>query len=436
MQVDFNAINAVTKEITIQVPAAEVEKSWEQHLRKTARSAEVPGFRKGKAPLAMVERMYADRIKEYFLQDSVNDYFEVAAKEHDINYLLFPDVKDVQWEKGSDMLIKIEIEHEPEMEFKQLDNLKVPHTPISLEEEIDRNLEEMKNQNGRVIDVDIAAENDHVDVAYTLTLNAEELKLNASLFAGTTPETRAIEELIGKKTGDVIETELSGMAIKLTSRNSSLSLDNDDMYPVSIMVNSISRMQYPELDDDFAKDMEFDSMAAMRAKLAEDMRLANEHKNLDAQNFAIVSKLFIDNKFDLPMKTINYLAAKEAEQSPHAQYRQYLEYQYRMQISQELITMYVLKNLRKVVDLEITDAMTEEYITHEAILADNTVEAYKGRKKDEIASDDYRDGVRNFFILRKLAETADFFVPEPEAEENAVEDAMLVDEEPETPKED
>jgi len=88
------------------------------------------------------------------------------------------------------------------------------------------------------------------------------------------------------------------------------------------------------------------------------------------------------------------------------------------------------------VDLEITDAMTEEYITHEAILADNTVEAYKERKKDEIASDDYRDGVRNFFILRKLAETADFFVPEPEAEENAVEDAMLVDEEPETPKED
>ncbi|MCD8480928.1 MAG: hypothetical protein LRZ88_12460 [Candidatus Cloacimonetes bacterium] len=278
MQVDFNAINAVTKEITIQVPAADVAVAWEKHLRKTARSAEVPGFRKGKAPLAMVERLYAERTTEYFLQDCVNDYFDAAAKEHDINYLLFPDVKDVQWEKGTDMTIKIEIEHEPHLEFKQLEGLKVPYTPISLDDEIDKNLEELKNQNGRVVDVEEAIENDHVDVEYTLKIGGEEIKLSASLFAGENPEARALPELIGKKTGDVIEAELSGMSIKVTSRNTALDLDNATKYPVSVMVNAISRMQYPELNDDFAKDMEFDSMQALRAKLAEDMRLANENK--------------------------------------------------------------------------------------------------------------------------------------------------------------
>lgn len=427
MQVDFNAINAVTKEITIQVPAADVAVAWEKHLRKTARSAEVPGFRKGKAPLAMVERLYAERTTEYFLQDCVNDYFDAAAKEHDINYLLFPDVKDVQWEKGTDMTIKIEIEHEPHLEFKQLEGLKVPYTPISLDDEIDKNLEELKNQNGRVVDVEEAIENDHVDVEYTLKIGGEEIKLSASLFAGENPEARALPELIGKKTGDVIEAELSGMSIKVTSRNTALDLDNATKYPVSVMVNAISRMQYPELNDDFAKDMEFDSMQALRAKLAEDMRLANEHKNIDGQNFAVVGKLYVDNNFELPMKTIQYLAAKEAENSPHQQYRQYLEYQYKMQISQEMVTMYILKNLREQVELEVTDEMMEEYITHEAILADNTVEAYKERKKDEIASEDYRDGVRNYFILRKLAATADFFIPEPEQADDQIEDAQLVD---------
>lgn len=427
MQVDFKQMNAVTKEITIQVPSEEVQKAWDKHLRKTAKSAEVPGFRKGKAPLVMVERMYADRMQEYFIQDSVNDYFDAAAKEHDIDYLLFPDVKDVNWEKGNDMIIKIEIEHEPELEFTQLDGMKVPFTPLSLDSEIDKYLEELRKQNGRVVDVDEAIENDHVDVEYTLKIAEEELKLNASLYAGDSPETRSLPELIGKKTGDVLEAELSGMAIKLTSRNSSLNLDSDADYPVSIMVNSISRMSYPEYNDELAKDLEFDSMEAMRAKLAKDMRLANEHKNQDIENFAIVGKLFLDNKFDLPMKTINYLAAKEAEKSPHAQYRQYLEYQYRMQISQEMLTVYILKNLRKYVEFEITDEMTEEYIAHEAILADNTVEAYKERMKDEIAGEDHPDAVRNFFILRKLAETAEFYIPEPEVETEQIEDAQLVE---------
>ncbi|MDD2543092.1 MAG: trigger factor [Candidatus Cloacimonetes bacterium] len=429
MQVELKAINSVTTEVNIQVPSSEVEQSWEKHLRKTARNAEVPGFRKGKAPLSMVERAYADRIKEYFLQDSVNEYFETAAKEHNLEYLLFPDVKDVQWEKGQDMMIKIELEHEPVVSFKQLDGLKVPYHPVSLDEEVSRYLEELRNQNARVVDVEEAIENDHIDVEYTLSLNAEELQLNASLFAGDNPETRAIPELIGKKTGDILDTELKGKMIKLTSRNSSVTLDNDTLYPVKVMVNSISRMQYPELDDDFAKDMEFESMEAMKTKIADDMRLVNEHKNLNVENFSIIGKLFIDNRFDLPKKTIDYLADKEAENSPHPEYRQYLKYQYQMQISQDLINMYILRNLRQNMPQEISAEMMEEYFKHSAILEDITVEAYKEKHKDEISEEDFSQNVQNYFILRKLAETADFYIPEPEEQKDEIEDAQLVEEE-------
>ena len=55
------------------------------------------------------------------------------------------------------------------------------------------------------------------------------------------------------------------------------------------------------------------------------------------------------------------------------------------------------------------------------------MEAYKERKKVEIASEDYRVGVSNYFILRKLAATADFFIPEPEQADDQIEDAQLVD---------
>lgn len=421
MQVEFNAINAVSKEIIITVPADEATQAWEKFLRKAAKQVEVPGFRKGKAPLSLIERSHGPMLTEHFLKDSVSDFFEAAAKEHDINYLLFPDVKDVQWEINSDLMIKIEIEHEPVLNFAQLDHLDVPYNPITLDSEVDKYLEELKQNSGTVIDVEQAQENDHVSVELTITLAGEELVRNASFFAGSYPERRALPELIGKKVGDTLDKEISGTDIKLVSRDASLNLSNDTAYPVKIMVNSIERMQYPELNDDFAKDMDFDDMAAMRAKISEDMRLANEHKNLDVMNYAIVSKLFVDNNFDLPMKTISYLAEQEAQKHPNREYHKFLEYQYRMQISQEMVTMYILNQLRNQIEIDITDDMVEEYIKHEAILADNTVDAYKEAHKEEIATQEYKNGVRNFFILRKLAETANYFVPEPEKQDEIIE---------------
>ncbi|MDD3103790.1 MAG: trigger factor [Candidatus Cloacimonetes bacterium] len=434
MQVDFNAINAVTKEITITVASEEVSKAWDKYLSKAARKLEVAGFRKGKAPLKLIERVHGDSLQERFLQDRVSDYFTKASEEHEIKYLLFPDVKDVDWEKGSDMIIKIEIEHEPALDFKQLDNLDVPHNPILLDDEVNKYLEELKQQSGVVIDVEKAEPTDLVEVELTLKLPDEDIVKNASFFAGEEPARRALPELIGKGIGDTLETELEGTNIKLVCQDSNVNIDNEESYPVKLMVNSISRMQLPELNDDFAKDMEFDSMQAMRAKIADDMRLANQHKNIDAKNYYIVGKLFEDNQFELPMKTIEYLAHEEAQKYGDSPQLMYIEYQLRMKISQELVEMYILSNLRNKIEITVTDEMRQEYLTHRAILEDHTVEAFKEKYKDEIAAGDFEIGVKNYFILRKLAETANFFVQEPEAEEQEIPEAEIESVEEEQPQ--
>jgi FKBP-type peptidyl-prolyl cis-trans isomerase (trigger factor) len=434
VQVDFNAINAVTKEITITVASEEVSKAWDKYLSKAARKLEVAGFRKGKAPLKLIERVHGDSLQERFLQDRVSDYFTKASEEHEIKYLLFPDVKDVDWEKGSDMIIKIEIEHEPALDFKQLDNLDVPHNPILLDDEVNKYLEELKQQSGVVIDVEKAEPTDLVEVELTLKLPDEDIVKNASFFAGEEPARRALPELIGKGIGDTLETELEGTNIKLVCQDSNVNIDNEESYPVKLMVNSISRMQLPELNDDFAKDMEFDSMQAMRAKIADDMRLANQHKNIDAKNYYIVGKLFEDNQFELPMKTIEYLAHEEAQKYGDSPQLMYIEYQLRMKISQELVEMYILSNLRNKIEITVTDEMRQEYLTHRAILEDHTVEAFKEKYKDEIAAGDFEIGVKNYFILRKLAETANFFVQEPEAEEQEIPEAEIESVEEEQPQ--
>jgi trigger factor len=417
VQVDFNQINAVTKEINVTVEADTVKKAYEKYLRKASRDIAIPGFRKGKAPLNMVERMHADKIKEYFMKDYVDEVFDEIGKEHDLHYLLFPEVKEMNWEKDQDMTLKIEIEHEPDLQFKQLEGLTVPHKPQLLEDEVAKYIEQLRQENGRMIDVETAEKDDYVALEMTFQHGSEHFTREGMLFAGDGVNNRSLEALVGTKTGDQLEVKIPGRAIKLAVKDSALPLENDFEYGVKLMVNSITRMQYPEVDDEFAKDMEFDSLEQMKTKIAEDMKLKNEHVNINIDNFSIISKLYVDNNFDLPHKTIEYLAEQEADKLNNPAYKQYLMYQYRMQIAQEMVSMYIMSNLRKAVPLEINSEMVEEYIIHEAILEDISAEAYKEKYKEEIDKESFKLGIENYFILRNIAKTCDFVIQEDPVEE-------------------
>lgn len=432
MQVEFKPINGTSKEITITVPAERVNKAYEKYLHKAAKKITIPGFRTGKAPLSMVERQHADSLMDYFYKDFVDEVFDEAAVEHDIHYLLFPEVKDIIWEKGADMILKIEVEHEPTIDFVQLEGLNVPYQPQILDEEVDNYLLSLSQENGRVEDIEIAEDNDMVQAEISFKHGGESYTRNAVLYAGETGALRILEGLIGVKTGDKLELPIAGRGIKLATQDASLPLENDFEYPCSLVVNSITRTKYPELDDEFAKDMEFDSMEQMRAKIAEDMKLHIEHVNINRENAGIVNKLFQDNKYDMPYKTINYLAAQEADKIENPEYRKFYEYQYQMQITQEMIYIYTLNNLRRVMPLEVTEEMMEEYLRHEAILSDMSVEAYKEANKDDIGTEQFADAAQNFFILRKIAESSSFFVPEPVPEEEILEETEFTNDTEET----
>ena len=414
MQVSINPINASSKAIDITVEPERVDKYYQKYLKKAAQELVVPGFRKGKAPLSMVERLYADRIEDYFQKEVVDDVFEEAVKEHDIHFLLYPEIKDIKWAKGSEMNIQIEIEVEPELEFKQLDNLKVPYTPILLDEEVNRYLEELRQEHSVMVDVETAEAEDEIASEISLEIEGNSYTVNFTFYAGDSKPFRSFPELVGAKTGDVVDVNVSGKLIIYGMREIDAKIDPETSYPAKIMVNSVMRKQVPVLDDDFAKDMEFDSMEQMRAKIADDMRLKNEHLNINGRNQAVISKLFIDNNFELPMKTLRYLAEQQTSKIADEQTKAYYLYQYQMQIAQEMINVYIMNNLRKAMPLEITEEMQTEYYTHEAILDDKTVEAWKEANQKDISDETYKDVVQGYFLLKQIADTSEFFVPEPE----------------------
>ncbi len=423
MQVDIKQLNPTSQEISLTVEKQKVDEAYQKYLKKAAKNVEIPGFRKGKAPLAMVTRIHGDSIKEYFEKDFIDEAFSEAARENDIHFLMYPEVKELEWEPGNDMNIKLEIEHEPKVEIKQTEGLEVPFKPLELEMEVDNFINKLAEENTTAIDADTAQANDKVNAELSFEKAEHEHTYTVDLFAGEELPQRSFKDLVGVKTGNAIELELTGSQIKLLSMDKHLALDGEEKFACKILVNSILRYKKPDVDDEFAKDMDFANLEEMRAKIAEDMRLNLEHRNIEGQNGAIIGKIFKDNPFPLPPKTLRYIVDEQVQQLD-PKFRELLYQYYIQNIVQEMTSMYVIKALRESSNIELTNEMLDEYIEHRAILEDKSAGAFKEKNSETINSDDFKESARTYFILRDIAASSEFTEPVEEPEDTSVQNGQ------------
>lgn len=429
MQVEFKAIHDSSKEVIITIAADVVSKDWEKHLVRSSRRVQVPGFRKGKAPAHLVERNFGMALLEDFYNNSVDKYFKEAVKEHEINYLLYPEVKDIEWEKGKDMVLTIEIEHEPTVEFKQLEGLRVPLYDYPLEKEVEDYLMTLSRENARTMDVEGVEAGDKAELEISFDHEGERLSHNATADVPALAEegeSDALTALIGLKTGDKTELNLDGSTIMGLIGEGTPDLESEAIYPVEAMLNSATRVVYPEIDDEFARDMEYDDLSMMREKVSEELKLANEHKNINNKHDSMIVRLYEENRFEMPMKTMQHIASQAAEEFPHEELRQYLMQQYMMQVHSEFLKSYILKSLRVALPIEVTDEMLEEFYTHQAILQGMPMEAYKDKIEKEQSEEARKENPLNYFTLQKLAEMVEFYTPEP-TPEAGIEDAEVLE---------
>jgi trigger factor len=419
VQVDVKAINAAKKEILLTVEAERTQKAYNKYLSKAAKDISIQGFRPGKAPIQMVERAYGEKIKDYFYKDFIDEVFTEAAKEHDFHYLLQPEIKEINWQPGSEMTIKVELETEPEVSFKQVEGLTVPYKPLELNDEVDLYIEELRKENATVVDVETEiVENDEVEFEVKCLLDNQEAVQNYTTHVNAQHEPELTAAALGKKIGDSFTIKLPHEYIHHIYKDHAHSKHEGEV-EASFMVNSVRRTRLPELDDEFAKDLEFASVKEMKKKISSELEEKNRLKNQNIKINALITKLYIDNRFDLPENTIQYIAERELDQYKitDAQWRKYYELQIRYQIMQDFINMYMMKELRKQYPLEVTDEVIEKYIEHEAILSDQKVEEWKEKHKKTLEDENFRETVLNYMILNKIAETCTFEIAKDEPAE-------------------
>ena len=294
--------NEVKLEITVE--AEKFENAMKKVYFQNAKYINIPGFRKGKAPMNIVEKYYGAQI---FYEDAFNDVatqaYDEALEENKIDVVSRPTVDIIQMEKGKDVIFSAIVQVKPEVKlgkYKGIDIKKIEY-PVK-DEDIEKELKKMQEKNARLITIeDRALENG--DIA---TIDFEGFT-DGVPFEGGKAEGHELE--IGS--GAFIpgfEEQLVNMKIdeekeiKVTFPKEYFSKDLAGKEATfKVKLHEIKKKELPQLDDEFAKDVsEFDTLEELKTDIKNKMEKDNEQKvKYETEESAI--KAVCDNvKIDIP----------------------------------------------------------------------------------------------------------------------------------------
>ena len=271
--------NEVKFEITVE--AAKFEDAMKKVYFKSAKYFNIPGFRKGKAPMQIVEKYYGPEI---FYEDAFNEVaqeaLEEAVEENKLDVVSRPEVDVKQMEKGKDLIFTVVMQTKPEAEVSKYKGIEIKKVEYNVtDEDVEHELHHMQEHNSRLISVDDRA----VESGDTTTIDFEG-SVDGVPFEGGKAENYDLE--IGSNTFiPGFEDQIIGMKIdeekdvkvKFPEEYFSKELAGKDAV-FKVKLHEIKRKELPTIDDEFAKDVsEFDTLKELKASIKE--KLEEENKN-------------------------------------------------------------------------------------------------------------------------------------------------------------
>jgi trigger factor len=303
-------INGCLAKFNVVVPAARVTEEYEKRLKIVMKSAELPGFRVGRAPRNLVDIYFGDKIKQKIIQDIVVEAYTEGVKQENIYPLTSPSIVDLQYEKGKDMCFSMLFEIRPKIEFDNYRNLSLTKTVEEVtEEQIDAELKLLQDKFAKLVDVKNdrgIKEGDVVIVDFEYSVNGRKNKKENDIIevGGRSFLPEFEQKLLGAKRGE---------SLKFT-----LSIPKDFINPemagqdviFNVIIKEQKEKQLPPLDDEFAKDVgEYETLEELKQAIRKECIEASEQNAIKELKKNIQDILVERCDFPLP----NVLVKEEVE---------------------------------------------------------------------------------------------------------------------------
>ena len=299
-----NTENKNEVKLTFNIEAEKFEEAMKKVYAKTAKYFNIPGFRKGKAPMQLVERQYGSAI---FYEDAFNELvpeiYDNAIKENNVEAVSKPNIDIVQMEKGKELIFTAVVETKPEVElgkYKGIEIKKIEYT--TSDKDIEHELGHMAERNARLVTVeDRAVENGDIT-----TIDFEG-SIDGVAFEGGKAENHELE--IGSHTFiNGFEDQIVGMKleeekdIKVKFPDDYFSKDlagKDAVFKVKL--HEIKKKELPKMDDEFAKDVsEFDTLDELKNSIKEKLDTQNVEKAKYETESEAIKAVCENAKLDIP----------------------------------------------------------------------------------------------------------------------------------------
>ncbi|EAR56403.1 trigger factor [Photobacterium sp. SKA34] len=216
MQVTVETTEGLERQLTITVPAANIEDAVTAELKKIAKTRRFDGFRPGKAPMKMVAKMFGASVRQDILGEVMHRHFIEAIVKEKINPAGAPTFTPVDVAEGNDLVFKATFEVFPEIALQGLDKVVVEKPLIEVTEaDVDTMLDTLRKQQATWTEVDAAADaNSQVTIDFVGTIDGEEFEGGkAEGFALAMGQGRMIpgfeEGVVGKKAGEEFTVEVT-----------------------------------------------------------------------------------------------------------------------------------------------------------------------------------------------------------------------------------
>lgn len=303
MSVQVEKLENNMAKLTIEVAAEEFVAATKKAYNKNKNQISVQGFRKGKAPQALIEKLYGASI---FYEDAANDIipgaYEAAAKESGLDITSYPNIDVVQVEKGKPFIFTAEVALRPDVELGEYKGVEIEKVSAEVtEEDIEAEIKKVQEQNARELTVDRPAENgDTVMIDYEGSVDGE-------LFEGGSAEGYGLvlgsgsfipgfeDQLVGVSAGADVDVHVTFPeayhAAELAGKEALF----------KVKVHEVKAKDYPVVDDEFAQDVsDFDTLEEYKEDLKKNLaeKKAQEAK---AEKQQKVMDVVVGNaKMDIP----------------------------------------------------------------------------------------------------------------------------------------
>ena len=308
MSLQVEKLEKSMAKLTITVEAAKFDAAVDSAYQKNKGKIALPGFRKGKAPRAMIEKMYGTGV---FFEDAANELipeaYETAAKESELEIVAQPEIEVTQMDKGTDFIFTATVAIKPEVTLGDYKGIEVEKKEAEVsEEEITAEIDKAREANSRLITIEDRATEDgdtviidfdgYVDGKqfeggyaedYTLVLGSHSFIDNFE------------DQLVGKNLGEDVEVNVTFPE--------EYHVDELKGKPAlfKVKIKEIQKKELPELDDDFAQDVsDFDTLDEYKADVEKKILENKENQIKREQEDQIIEKIIENAQMEIPQQMI------------------------------------------------------------------------------------------------------------------------------------